>query len=256
MARPDFPQDELVEIEFDGTESVCSYLPAQRSRMTYRLALHLTEQRYEQLLARGWRRFGRTLFRPICAACRACQSLRVVIPEFRPSKSQRRACSLNSEIALSIRSPTITPEHLTLYNRYHQDMHVRKNWPYREITPEQYFESFIDGKFSFSREFQYRMNGKLVGVGLVDMTSTVMSSIYFFRDPDLRDTSLGTYSLQQELGEGQRTSRRWLYLGYYIKDCPSMNYKNRFRPHEVLQAFVADHETPDWRRPLINPVAE
>ncbi|MBM3300334.1 MAG: arginyltransferase, partial [Deltaproteobacteria bacterium] len=23
-------------------------------------------------------------------------------------------------------------------------------------------------------------------------------------------------------------------MGYYVKECPSMNYKARFRPHEIL----------------------
>jgi arginyl-tRNA--protein-N-Asp/Glu arginylyltransferase len=36
-------------------------------------------------------------------------------------------------------------------------------------------------------------------------------------------------------------------MGYYIRDCASMNYKNRFRPHEILQSYVADEEVPVWQ---------
>lgn len=256
MARAEITQEDASEINFDGTASVCSYLPAQRSRMTYRLALKLSERRYESLLARGWRRFGRTIFRPICASCRACQSLRVIIPEFRPTKSQRRACQRNSALSLSIGRPTVTDEHLDLYNRYHEDMHHRRDWPFRRITPSQYIESFIDGNFPFAREFQYRDKGRLVGLGLVDMTAHAMSSVYFYHDPDLRNQSVGTYSVQQEIAEGLRTSRQWLYLGFYIRDCISMNYKNRFGPHQILQQFVADHEEPDWRLPAESAVGD
>jgi arginine-tRNA-protein transferase len=109
-------------------------------------------------------------------------------------------------------------------------------------------DSFIDGHFSFAREFQYRSDGRLIGLGLVDMTASVMSSIYFFHDPEWRDAALGTYSLLREIRDGQENGRQWLYMGYYIRECGSMNYKNRFRPHEILQRYVSDAETSDWRR--------
>ncbi len=234
------------ELEIEGSESACSYLPAQTARMIYRLAYKLTAARYEQLLSRGWRRFGRTLFRPVCAACSACQSLRVVLPEFTPSKSQRRNNAKTSDVTLTIQKPTISDEHISLYNRYHLDMHHRRQWPFREIDEDHYFDSFIDGHFTFAREFQYRHDGKLIGLGLVDVTRTVMSSIYFFHDPEWRDASLGTYSVLQEIMDGQANQRQWLYMGYYIRDCGSMNYKNRYRPNQLLKAYVADAEVPEW----------
>lgn len=248
MVSGDFLQgDASREIEIDGSESVCSYLPLQRSTMTYRLAYELREPRYEQLLSRGWRRFGRTLFRPTCAVCRACQSLRVSIRQFEASKSQRRVFRRNESLTVTVCRPALSNEHISLYNRYHLDMHHRRQWPFREITRDQYFESFLDGNFSFSREFQYRDNGKLVGLGLVDMGPTSMSSIYFFHDPDYRDAGLGTFSVLCELREGARTGRDWLYMGYYIRECQSMNYKNRFGPNQVLAAYVPDDVEPVWR---------
>lgn len=235
------------EIEIAGSEARCSYLPEQRSTMVYRLAMRLSDARYEALLARGWRRFGRTLFRPVCAACRACQSLRVRIPEFRASRSQRRAASRLSDLQLTIRRPGLSDEHLSLYNRYHLDMHHRRGWPFREINRDQYFESFLDGNFTFAREFQYRQAGRLVGLGLVDLTASAMSSVYFIHDPAYRDAGIGTYSVLCEIAEGRRTGRRHLYLGYYIRDCQSMNYKNRYAPHEILQQYVSDDTEPSWQ---------
>lgn len=235
------------ELELIGGESDCSYLPGRNSQMQYRIAMVLAPQRYEQLLERGWRRFGRTLFRPICAACSECQSLRVDIPSFRPSKSQRRCRNRNTDIELSIATPQVTTEYLDLYNVYHEDMHKRRGWPFREITEDQYIESFVDGGFSFAREFQYRLDGRLVGLGLVDMTARFMSSIYFIHAPDLRDRAPGTMSVLRELQIGQETGRRWHYMGYYIRDCGSMNYKNRFHPHQLMNDYVADDVRPPWR---------
>lgn len=237
----------FAELEIEGTENPCSYLPAQTARMVYRLAYRLSADRYEQLLERGWRRFGRTLFRPACAACRACQSLRVQLGEFRATKSQRRCETQNADLTLVIQRPSVTREHIELYNQFHHDMHTRRGWPFREMDEQQYVESFLEGQFPFAREFQYRLHGRLVGLGLVDVTPDVMSSIYFFHAPELRPRGLGTFSVLKEIADGRECHRRWLYLGYYIRECGSMSYKNRFRPHQILSSCVADSDRPDWQ---------
>ena len=240
----------FAELEIEGTAAPCSYLPGQTARMIYRIAYDLSETRYEQLLSRGWRRFGRTLFRPVCAACRECRSLRVCLPDFIPNKNQRRCLTRNAGLTLTIQQPTVSDEHISLYNQYHLDMHHRRQWPCREITKDHYCESFLEGHFEFAREFQYRDNGRLIGLGLVDVTASAMSSIYFFHDPEYRDGGLGTFSIQKEIEDGRENRRAWLYMGYYIRDCASMNYKNRFNPHEMLQSYVADDERPVWERPM------
>lgn len=239
----------IAELEIAGSAAPCSYLPGQMARMVYRIACDLSEARYEQLLSRGWRRFGRTLFRPICSTCSECRSLRVSVPEFKPNKNQRRAMTRNIGLTLTIRTPSVSPEHVLLYNRYHRDMHHRRQWPHREITEDQYYESFLEGQFPFAREFQYRDNGKLAALGLVDVTASAMSSIYFFHDPEYREHGLGTYSIQKEIEYGNKHSRQWLYMGYYIRECGSMNYKNRFRPHQILKEYVADEKQPAWEFP-------
>jgi leucyl-tRNA---protein transferase len=144
---------------------------------------------------------------------------------------------------------TVTEEHVELYNAYHRDMHDRRQWPIREITKEDYHESFVDGGFPFAREFQYRLHGKLVALGVVDMTGNVMSSIYFIHDPSIRDQAPGTMSILREIDEGRRTGHQRLYMGYYIRDCGSMNYKNRFAPHELLAEYVQDDIAPNWIPP-------
>lgn len=237
------------EMNMMGTSSPCSYLPGRSSTMQYRFAMTLTTERYEHLLERGWRRFGRTLFRPVCESCCECRSLRLDLDVFQPTKSQRKIRNKNTDIELQVGRVGISAEHLDLYNRYHLDMHHRRAWPFREITAEQYFESFVDGEYPFSYEFQYRLNGKLVGLGIVDMTGQVMSSIYFVHDPELRDRALGTLSVLREIDAGRSSGHTGLYMGYYIADCGSMNYKNRFGPHKILQDYVSDQEPAVWQLP-------
>jgi arginine-tRNA-protein transferase len=250
MSHPANSKDAAAwELEIHGTPEPCSYIPSQTTHMIYRIAPALSDVRYEQLLNRGWRRFGRTLFRPACKACTACQSLRVNVSDFKPTRSQRRIANRirqRQPIQLTVRKPTVTPEHLRLYNRYHLDMHHRRQWPHRQIGREEYAESFLAGNFGFAHEFQYREDGRLVAIGLVDVTPQTLSSVYFFHDPDYRSLSLGTWSVLQEIEYARAHGRQWLHMGFYIRECQSMNYKNRFSPHQILQGRAADEEVPEW----------
>lgn len=244
---PPSPFDSSDEIAIPGSPSECSYLPGQTACMEYRIARSLTTARYEHLLERGWRRFGTTLFRPKCPSCRECVGLRINITDFKATKSQRRAFNKCDDLTLHVNAPSVTQEHIDLYNLYHQDMHQRRNWRLNETTVSDYFQSFVAGHFPFSREFQYRRNGKLVALGNVDVTGNVMSSIYFIHHPEIRDESPGTVSVLRELEFGRQTGHKWLYMGYYIRDCGSMNYKNRFRPHQLLKEFVPDEALSPWQ---------
>ena len=227
--------------------------------MEYRLTNSLSNDKYTQLLARGWRRFGRTVFRPKCTTCQECDGIRVRVSEFHASKSQRRCRNRNSDIDVTVHRPSISRQHIELYNRYHADMSERRAWPETLIDPDQpnhYITAFLDGGFEFACEFQYRLQGQLIAVGLVDITSSAMSSVYFFHEPELRHRALGTFSILTEIDYAARQNVDWFYLGYYIADCGSMNYKNRFVPHELLTTFCSDRGTPKWQSPADNSVPQ
>lgn len=143
----------------------------------------------------------------------------------------------------------MTDEHIRLYNDYHRDMQQRRGWPFRETTEEDYYQSFLDGHFEFSREFLYLRDDRLIGIGMVDMTDRVQSSVYFIHEPQWRDRGPGTFSVLSEIEVGQAASRDYLYMGYYIRDSGSMNYKNRFRTHELLRDYISDSDLPVWEKP-------
>ncbi len=234
---------------FYSLPTSCAYLPGRRARFEYRLVGTLSAAQYEQLLERGWRRFGRLLFRPACRTCHECLGLRVCLQKFTPSRSQRRCLRRNADIRIRIQPPSVSPRHVQLYNGYHQDMHARRGWPLQQITESEYVRTFVEGGFEFAREFLYFRQDRLVGIGLVDMTDRVQSSVYFVCDPSWRSRSPGTFSVLSEIETGRAAGRDSLYLGYYIRECGSMNYKNRFRPYELLHAFVPDGQVPQWNLP-------
>lgn len=230
----------------------CPYLPDQTASLTYRILLGISASDYEDLLSRGWRRFGVEFFRPACAACVECRSLRLRLPDFKPSRSQRRALKANDDIDVVVARPTATRAHVQLYNAYHQDMADCKQWPFRAHNIKSYYENFIIGEWDFARELQYYVDGRLVGVALADVTPNALTSIYFYHHPAWRPKSPGVFSILQQVAYAKQLGLTYQYLGYWVPGSRSMDYKAQYRPHEILTRYPVDSEMPIWRDPAVD----
>ncbi len=225
----------------------CSYLPNEIASLEYRVLSGINETQYEQLLSRGWRRFGTHFFRPACQNCVKCRSIRIDVEAFTPDKNQRRCERRNEDIRVELARPTITRSHLDLYNAYHRAMHDAKGWREKETDPQDYWTSFLSGEWPFAREMRYFRGSELVGVSLIDIVPSAVSSIYFYHHPDWRPDSPGTFSLLQELAFAKQLGKKSLYLGYWIPENRSMAYKAAFRPHELLTSYHGDDVEPQWQ---------
>jgi arginine-tRNA-protein transferase len=215
----------------------CHYLPDQVARMEYELVKGVTPAEYMARMAAGWRRFGAMLFRPRCRHCTACQSLRVPVDRFRPDRSQRRAARANDgQVEIRVGRPGVTPAKLDLYDRFHAFQAEAKGWPEHPARDAlSYAQSFVDNPFP-TQEWRYFLDGHLVGVGYVDDLPAGLSAIYFFYDPDHRHRSLGTWNVLNLIRAARDRGLPHLYLGYYVAGCPSMEYKGRFAPNQILGA--------------------
>ena len=85
----------------------------------------------------------------------------------------------------------------------------------------------------------YRVDGKLIAVGVVDILPLCLSSVYLFYDPAYHHLSLGIYTALAEIDWVQRfqlTHPRceYYYLGYTIVTCAKMLYKSTFKPPQLL----------------------
>jgi len=98
------------------------------------------------------------------------------------------------------------------------------------------FQDFLYDGPPFAREVVYRAGGELVGAGIVDVEPEAMSAVYFYFDPAFSMRSPGTFNVLWLLDECRRRAIPWLYLGYYVAGSPTMSYKARYRPHEILEA--------------------
>ena len=225
----------VISEPFTERPSRCGYLPDREWRLEYRIVFELSAEEYAGWMLRGWRRFGRLLFRPRCRGCDACQPIRVDVARFRPDRSQRRAAKANAaDLRIEVADPVAGPAQLDLYRRYHAHQAEAKDWPDRgEETEAEYTETFVENPFP-TREWRYFLGEALVGVGYVDDLPVGPSAITFIHDPDHRARSLGTYNVLALIDHARRLGQPHVYLGYHVAGCGSMAYKARFLPNEVL----------------------
>jgi arginine-tRNA-protein transferase len=222
-------------IRYETPPGPCGYLPGQTWRFLHELVATLTPAEYEERLRQGWRRFGHLLFRPTCADCTACRSLRVDVSRFRPNRSQRRNIKLNGGVVeLSIGRPTVSLVTLDLYDRYHAYQTAAKGWPdHGPKDGSNFRESFTTNPFPVE-EWRYSIHGQLVGVGFVDRVPSGLSAVSFFYDPAERHRGLGTWNVLKVIERARELGLSHVYLGYHVAGAASLEYKANFRPAETL----------------------
>ncbi len=231
---------------FVAEPSPCGYLPDQLWSLEHEFVAAMTPAEYLERLVQGWRRFGTMLFRPACHGCNACRSVRVQVEPFRPDRSQRRTRRANEGVVnLSIGPPSVSRAKLQLYDLYHAHQAEAKGWPCHPAKDAaSYAQSFVHHPFPVE-ELCYSLDGRLVGVGYVDPLPPAataggaflgggLSAIYFYYDPRQRFRSLGTWNVLCLIEEAARRRLPYVYLGYYVEGCPSMAYKPRFVPNQLL----------------------
>ena len=218
---------------FLTTEHRCSYLLERLARNLVADPGAVDNPVYTQLAALGFRRSGNHVYRPHCVDCQACLSLRISVPEFRPNRSQQRTWKKNQDLAVCPIKPRFKLDHYRLFERYLKSRHPGGGMD--DTDPESYL-AFINSTWSDTLLYEFRLAGRLMAVAVIDRLDDGLSAVYTFFDPCARDRSLGTYAILWQLSEAQRQGLKWVYLGYWVRECAKMAYKANFRPYEVFLA--------------------
>lgn len=231
--------------EFKTNDS-CSYLESKNQTTHYKVIDECSTSFCQELIERGYRRFGKMYFRPVCSSCNECKSIKIDIESFEFSSSQKRVLKKASHIKSYIQRPTMSKAHLELFEKYHLYMRDKKGWDYSPSSAQNYYNSFVDAHNDFGYEVLYFDEDKLIGVDLIDMLHDGISSIYFYYDPAYSDYSLGRLSLYKQILFAKKSKKKWIYLGYYVKDCPSLAYKAHYKPYLTLKDRPQLHEEAYW----------
>jgi len=212
----------------------CEYLPGQTWRYEHEIVAALSAAEYQERLRQGWRRFGHLLFRPRCPSCTACRSLRVDVAGFRPNRSQRRNRKQNEGVVrLDIGRPSVTRAKLDLYDRYHAYQTGAKGWPgHPPKDADDYQDAFVDNPFP-AEEWCYTLDGRLIGMGYVDVVPEGLSAIYFYYDPAERDRGLGNWNVLSVIDRAASRGVPYVYLGYHVAGSASLEYKANFAPNQT-----------------------
>jgi arginyl-tRNA--protein-N-Asp/Glu arginylyltransferase len=225
--------------------SPCPYLPGHEERKVF---THLVGERAAELndllTHGGFRRSQSIAYRPACEACRACISVRVVVEDFRPTRSMRRVQDRNQDIVGEMRVGVPTSEQYSVFRAYLDSRH--RDGGMADMTVLDY-AMMVEDSHVETKLVEYRLQGPdsritgrgtgpLLGVALTDVLSDGLSMVYSFYEPEYHSRSLGTHMILDHIARARQMGLPYAYLGYWVRDSRKMDYKGRFLPQERLLA--------------------
>ena len=222
--------------------SPCPYLVGKEERKVF---THLVGERAPELndllTQGGFRRSQSIAYRPACDACRGCVSVRVIVDDFRPTRSMRRVLERNWDIVGEMRDAVPTSEQYSTFRAYLDSRH--RDGGMADMTVLDYAMMVEDSHVN-TRLVEYRRRtpdsrltgrgGDLLAVALTDVLNDGLSMVYSFFEPDEAARSLGTFAILDHVVRARQMGLPFLYLGYWVKNSRKMDYKGRFLPQERL----------------------
>ena len=230
-----------------GTEQPCGYLPKRLSRSAF-VAPHtqVNSEVYGALIANGFRRSGDYAYRPACNGCKACVSVRVPVAAFKPNRAQRRAIKRNTDLHIE-KLNSLGDEHFQLLRRYLLSRHPFGGMDADDAAS---FHEFLGSSWGVTEFWCFREGPTLRMVAVVDHLPDGLSAVYTFYDPDQTARSLGTYAVLQQIRTAQAQGLQYLYLGYWVANSSTMDYKRHFTPLEYFNGSGWALQAPETGLPL------
>ena len=211
------------------TPFTCSYLPEQDERLlVFMTETQPTIAEYDLLIGAGFRRSGTQVYRPHCESCNACESIRLPVNAFTPSKSQKRVMKRNQDLTVRI-SNSDKPEYYPLYESYINQRH--NDGSMYPATLQQY-QGFILSPWNSALFIEFYAADELIGIAVTDNLGSSLSALYTFFKPEEQQRSIGIFAILQQIELSKSLNKPFLYLGYQIDTCQKMSYKQNFHPHE------------------------
>ena len=220
----------------------------------------LTLGQYQELIDNGWfRRGGVKLYRTTQCHDTKCSlwETRVLVKDFdyRLHKNYAKVMRRMPVHRLSVETrPThYSMEAHQLYDQYNigrHDKHQASDFHYREHAVDSPIRNETVNGIDYGSYHQlYRLDGKLVAVGLIDIVPKGIVSLYMWYslEKEVSKYSLGVYSALKEIEMVRELSKKNPEIKYYYLQGWSGNdkklaYKANYPPEEFYCACI----TPEW----------
>ena len=138
----------------------------------------------------------------------------------------------NEDLIVSEHSPHFSVEHFELYSKYQSTRHTDGSMDHKDRNA---YEDFLVNSPIRTRFFEFRISngpreGELLAVAVSDVIDDGLSAVYTYFDPDEARRGLGVYAILWQIQHSTVMKLDYVYLGYWIKDCQKMSYKQNFHP--------------------------
>ena len=225
---------------FVTSPSPCPYLPGKLERKIFTELNGPHAGELNDALGRiGFRRSQSVAYRPSCAGCTACVSVRVVANQFQPNASQRKLLKRHSDLEVTACKPWATEEQYELLHRYLAARHpgggmtAMDEGDYADMVEQSPVSSYVIEYREPTTATGHR--GRLVGACITDQQADGLSMIYsFFAADDANRPGLGNFIIMDHILRARTAGLPYVYLGYWVKGSQRMEYKTRYQPLEVL----------------------
>ena len=216
--------------------SPCPYVEGQFERKVF---THLVGERASELndllTQGGFRRSQNIAYRPACETCRACVSVRILVDEFKPSRSMKRVSAANADLIGVEHDAEPSTEQYSLFRTYLDARHRRGGMSDMTVLD---YAMMVEDTHVDTKIIEYRRRGEgegeLIAVALTDRMGDGLSMVYSFFNPEFEERSLGTFMILDHIARARAAGLPHVYLGYWVNGSRKMAYKVRFGPQEHL----------------------
>lgn len=147
---------------------------------------------------------------------------------------------------VTLEEDSFTQEKFELFRHYQDHVHGE---PATQTRPEGFRRFLCDSplvresendattgktKLLGSYHQMYRLDGRLIAIGVLDLLPSCVSGVYFIYHADFEKYSFGKLSALREASMAIDNGYGYYYMGYYIHSCAKMRYKGDYQPQYFL----------------------
>jgi len=210
----------------------CPYLPNRTERrVVTELLGRDADALHNSLSAAGFRRSHNIAYAPACPECQACRAVRILVDDFKLSRSQSRILKRNEDLLEKRVAIKATPEQYDLFVVYQESRHSGGDMAKMDFRD---YQALVEDTPLQTNLVEFRLaDQSLVAVCLLDQVENGLSAVYSFYQSSMGRRSLGTYMILWLVEQARILGLRHVYLGFWITDCAKMSYKENFQPLEI-----------------------